>query len=81
MTLYTVESVKRRESTWVAVDGGMSDNLMMLYGSPCAADVANGSAPTASRASAATSPASTASRATSSHGTCGCAIRAPATWW
>ena len=42
VTLYTVESVKRRESTWVAVDGGMSDNLrLMLYGSPYAADVAD----------------------------------------
>ncbi len=34
VTLYTVESVKRNVSTWVAVDGGMSDNLRpMLYGS------------------------------------------------
>ncbi len=42
VTLYTVESVKRRESTWVAVDGGMSDNLRpMLYGSPYTADVAD----------------------------------------
>jgi diaminopimelate decarboxylase len=42
VTLYTVESVKRRESTWVAVDGGMSDNLRpMLYGSPYSADVAD----------------------------------------
>jgi diaminopimelate decarboxylase len=33
LTLYTVESVKRNVSTWVAVDGGMSDNLRpMLYG-------------------------------------------------
>ena len=33
ITLYTVESVKRNVSTWVAVDGGMSDNLRpMLYG-------------------------------------------------
>jgi diaminopimelate decarboxylase len=32
VTLYTVESVKRNVSTWVAVDGGMSDNLRpMLY--------------------------------------------------
>jgi diaminopimelate decarboxylase len=31
-TIYTVESVKRNVSTWVAVDGGMSDNLRpMLY--------------------------------------------------
>ena len=42
VTIYTVESVKRRESTWVAVDGGMSDNLRpMLYGSPYMADVAD----------------------------------------
>jgi diaminopimelate decarboxylase len=34
VTLYTVQSVKRNVSTWVAVDGGMSDNLRpMLYGS------------------------------------------------
>ncbi len=33
ITLYTVETVKRNISTWVAVDGGMSDNLRpMLYG-------------------------------------------------
>jgi diaminopimelate decarboxylase len=32
VTLYAVESVKRNVSTWVAVDGGMSDNLRpMLY--------------------------------------------------
>jgi len=32
VTLYTVESIKRNVSTWVAVDGGMSDNLRpMLY--------------------------------------------------
>lgn len=32
VTLYTVESVKRNVRTWVAVDGGMSDNLRpMLY--------------------------------------------------
>jgi diaminopimelate decarboxylase len=32
VTLYTVESVKHNVSTWVAVDGGMSDNLRpMLY--------------------------------------------------
>ncbi len=35
VTLYTVETVKRNVSTWVAVDGGMSDNLRpMLYGAP-----------------------------------------------
>ncbi len=34
-TLYTVETVKRNVSTWVAVDGGMSDNLRpMLYSAP-----------------------------------------------
>jgi len=34
VTLYTVQSVKRNVSSWVAVDGGMSDNLRpMLYGS------------------------------------------------
>ncbi len=34
VTLYTVQTVKRNVSTWVAVDGGMSDNLRpMLYGS------------------------------------------------
>jgi diaminopimelate decarboxylase len=33
VTLYSVESVKRNVSTWVGVDGGMSDNLRpMLYG-------------------------------------------------
>ena len=34
VTLYTVQGVKRNVSSWVAVDGGMSDNLRpMLYGS------------------------------------------------
>jgi diaminopimelate decarboxylase len=34
VTLYTVETVKRNVSTWVGVDGGMSDNLRpMLYSS------------------------------------------------
>lgn len=33
VTLYTVQAIKRNVSTWVAVDGGMSDNLRpMLYG-------------------------------------------------
>ena len=33
VTLYSVVTVKRNVSTWVAVDGGMSDNLRpMLYG-------------------------------------------------
>jgi diaminopimelate decarboxylase len=40
--LYTVESVKQRDSTWWRSDGGMSDNLRpMLYGSPYTADVAD----------------------------------------
>jgi diaminopimelate decarboxylase len=35
LTLYEIQTVKRNVSTWVAVDGGMSDNLRpMLYGSP-----------------------------------------------
>jgi diaminopimelate decarboxylase len=42
ITLYTVESVKRNVSTWVAVDGGMSDNLRpMLYGAVYEAHVAD----------------------------------------
>jgi diaminopimelate decarboxylase len=42
VTLYTVESVKRNLSTWVAVDGGMSDNLRpMLYGARYEALVAD----------------------------------------
>src|SRR3954453_22118415 len=41
VTLYSVESVKRNVSTWVAVDGGMSDNLRpMLYGARYQAEVA-----------------------------------------
>jgi diaminopimelate decarboxylase len=41
VTLYTVQSVKRNVSTWVAVDGGMSDNMRpMLYGSVYEAQVA-----------------------------------------
>ena len=40
VTLYTVESVKRNVSTWVAVDGGMSDNLRpMLYNATYEAQV------------------------------------------
>ena len=40
VTLYSVESVKRNVSTWVAVDGGMSDNLRpMLYGARYQAEV------------------------------------------
>jgi diaminopimelate decarboxylase len=42
VTLYTVQTVKRNVSTWVAVDGGMSDNLRpMLYGSRYEAAIAN----------------------------------------
>jgi diaminopimelate decarboxylase len=42
VTLYTVQSVKRNVSTWVAVDGGMSDNLRpMLYGAQYEAHVAD----------------------------------------
>jgi diaminopimelate decarboxylase len=42
VTLYTIETVKRNVSTWVAVDGGMSDNLRpMLYGAPYEAVVAD----------------------------------------
>lgn len=41
VTLYSVETVKRNVSTWVAVDGGMSDNLRpMLYGAAYEAMVA-----------------------------------------
>jgi diaminopimelate decarboxylase len=42
VTLYTVQTVKRNVSTWVAVDGGMSDNLRpMLYGAVYEAVVAD----------------------------------------
>jgi diaminopimelate decarboxylase len=42
VTLYTVETVKRNVSTWVAVDGGMSDNLRpMLYGAVYEAAIAD----------------------------------------
>jgi diaminopimelate decarboxylase len=42
VTLYTVESVKRNVSTWVGVDGGMSDNLRpMLYDAVYEAHVAD----------------------------------------
>jgi diaminopimelate decarboxylase len=42
VTLYTVQTIKRNVSTWVAVDGGMSDNLRpMLYGSVYEAIIAN----------------------------------------
>lgn len=42
VTLYTVQSVKRNVDTWVAVDGGMSDNLRpMLYGARYEAQIAD----------------------------------------
>jgi diaminopimelate decarboxylase len=42
VTLYTVQTVKRNVSTWVAVDGGMSDNLRpMLYDSKYEALIAD----------------------------------------
>ncbi len=42
VTLYRVESVKQNVSRWVAVDGGMSDNLRpMLYGARYEAHVAD----------------------------------------
>jgi diaminopimelate decarboxylase len=42
VTLYTVQSVKTNVSRWVAVDGGMSDNLRpMLYGAAYEAHVAD----------------------------------------
>lgn len=42
VTLYTVESVKHNVRRWVAVDGGMSDNLRpMLYGARYEAHVAD----------------------------------------
>jgi diaminopimelate decarboxylase len=42
VTLYTVQTVKRNVSTWVAVDGGMSDNLRpMLYGAVYEAAIAD----------------------------------------
>ena len=42
VTLYRVQSVKRNVSTWVSVDGGMSDNLRpMLYGARYEAEIAD----------------------------------------
>ena len=42
VTLYTIETVKRGLSTYVGVDGGMSDNLRpMLYGSVYEAAIAD----------------------------------------
>jgi diaminopimelate decarboxylase len=53
VTLYTVESVKRNVFTWVAVDGGMSDNLRpMLYGAGYEAHVADRLDPVGSGAGA-----------------------------
>ena len=41
VTLYTVQTVKRNVSNWVAVDGGMSDNVRpMLYGAAYEAVIA-----------------------------------------
>ena len=67
VTLYTVQSIKRNVDLYVAVDGGMSDNLRpMLYGARYEAQIV-GRASAAGRT--ATSWASTASRATSSSAT------------
>jgi len=42
VTIYRVVTVKHNVSTWVAVDGGMSDNLRpMLYGARYRADIAD----------------------------------------
>jgi diaminopimelate decarboxylase len=42
VTIYTVQTVKRNVSTWVGVDGGMSDNLRpMLYGAAYEALIAD----------------------------------------
>jgi diaminopimelate decarboxylase len=42
VTLYTVQTVKQNVSTWVAVDGGMSDNARpMLYGARYEAAIAS----------------------------------------
>ena len=42
VTLYTVQTVKRNVSTWVAVDGGMSDNARpMMYGARYEAAIAS----------------------------------------
>jgi diaminopimelate decarboxylase len=42
VTLYTIETIKRNVSTWVAVDGGLSDNLRpMMYGSLYEAAIAD----------------------------------------
>ncbi len=42
VTLYTIQTIKRNVSLWVAVDGGMSDNLRpMLYGAQYEAVIAD----------------------------------------
>jgi diaminopimelate decarboxylase len=42
VTLYTVQTIKQNVSTWVAVDGGMSDNARpMLYGARYEAAIAS----------------------------------------
>jgi diaminopimelate decarboxylase len=42
VTIYTVQTVKRNVSNWVAVDGGMSDNVRpMLYGATYEALIAD----------------------------------------
>jgi diaminopimelate decarboxylase len=42
VTLYTIQTIKRNVSTWVAVDGGMSDNLRpMMYGARYEAVIAD----------------------------------------
>jgi diaminopimelate decarboxylase len=42
VTLYTVQTIKHNVSTWVAVDGGMSDNLRpMMYGARYEAVIAD----------------------------------------
>ena len=59
-----MQTVKRNVSTWVAVDGGMSDNLRpMLYGARYEALIADRPL-AAGHGSAATWPASTASPGT-----------------
>ena len=77
MTIYTVGTVKRIPGvrTYVAVDGGMSDNLRpMLYGARYEAEIADrfGGARRSAR-----SPACTASRATSWCATWSWTTRAP----
>ena len=77
VTLYTVQSIKRNVDLYVAVDGGMSDNLRpMLYGARYEAQVASrfgGGTLLPSRR------ASTASRATSSSATPSSPTRGSAT--